>query len=313
MNLLIWNLYWPVDWTGFYNYTLNRYTYYWGRDAVPSLDLAAAEDDGQDDEDEVRNTGFLNICGLALSGGLAVDLEGSSGRPLACSGGGGSGLLYFFNVHWFCLAKRSAAVLMSGLTGSEAANAAEDPPPPSAACCAGTAGTPSPTPVDLTGKSMTRSGAPPEPFKSVYWCRAAGIGFGRSIDPCESALFRHSWILWSNESSPMLRLLACVLHREPSLSPPPPPLQSADLDRLWCSRTATGGGDDGTPAVVRSPRRRRPPSMNALLQPVTMGGSWLSCCGDCSSTTESLPESRLSVLPICKNVTHRHAHEPNCL
>lgn len=96
-----------------------------------------------------ENTGFLNTCGLALIGGLD-DLGGSSGLPLVCAAGSDcAGLLYFFNVHWFCLANRSAAVPMSGLSGS-------------AGCATGQQDWTGPTPP--AGKSMTKSGAPPDPF-----------------------------------------------------------------------------------------------------------------------------------------------------
>lgn len=161
---------------------------------------------------------------------------------------------------------------------------------------------------------MTRSGAPPVPFMSAAccwsWCRTAGSGF-RSMDPCESARFRHSWILWSNESSPRLRLLACVLAREQSSSPPLTPQQSADFDRLWCSRAATGGGDD---VEYLSALFRRPSAIGGCcLQGAEVLGM-PSCSGDCSSNAESLPESKLSVLPICKTShAHAHTHARYCL
>jgi hypothetical protein len=165
---------------------------------------------------------FFSInCGLALSGGfsptlvcvcasMAADAEPDDELDDVRAS-------FFFSVHWFCLAKRSAAV-MSGLSGPE--------------CTGLVAGDASPNSSEvpdgdtllllLSGRSITRSGVCFCCSGSPKKCGAGG-GAGLLDDDSEFSRLRQISRLWWNELLLLLPLLPLLpelltLHRSASMS-----------------------------------------------------------------------------------------------
>jgi hypothetical protein len=166
--------------------------------------------------------GFLRInCGLALSGGFSPALVCVC-ASMAAEAEPDDELddvraSFFFSVHWFCLAKRSAAV-MSGLSGPECTG-----------LVAGDASSTNSSEVPdgdtlvllLSGRSITRSG--------VCFCcsgrpkKSGAGGAGLVEDDSEFSRLRQISRFWWNELLVLLLLLPLLpelltLHRSASMS-----------------------------------------------------------------------------------------------
>lgn len=80
------------------------------------------------DRKGTENTGFLSTMGLAFVGGLKVEVEVAApsvayflfgtGLVMVMNSSSSRIFVFFFKVHWFCLANVSAAVVISGLSTS---------------------------------------------------------------------------------------------------------------------------------------------------------------------------------------------------